>query len=686
MLIHRVEIENFRSLKSIDLDCGRMAEESDRSLVAILGRNGGGKSSALYALDIFYDVGARITTEDFYNYDPSKPIMIRVTYGNLRADERNEFKSYIENDCLIVTKRFSAPGTGKYFAAAKQIPQFAELRKLGARDRTNRYKQLVTDGTLPGLSGNPRSADQTNSMMDEYEGTHPDLVQTVEREEQFFGPKEIGGGKLDKFTKFVLVPAVRNAAHEGEKRGVIYELIDTIVLRQVNKRPDVRNLRAEMEEKIKRIFCQENLTELGGLGTAISKVLDRYSPGSELRLTWGDPEIPIIPLPKANAELVEDDFPCPISHTGHGLQRCLILTILQYLAMVERPAEDDDDKTTTPESGELAVKPPVAIFNPDLILAIEEPELYLHPSRCRHLSELFLALTKKPADANTPRNQIVYATHSPYFVDLHRFDQVRIARKNTNADGSAPCCVISQYSLSEAARELARVAGKDQKDFTRDSFRARSLPVMTVAMNEGFFAHAVVAVEGLSDVGALWTVQTRMNKQWAALGIAIVPAIGKTNLDRPVVVFRGLKIPTYFIFDGDASHKGKGSDNENQTKERNALCQRLAHVTKTEDFPSTQVHEFWAVYHHDLEAVLKDAADDKYNEVTEKAVKELGYSGASVLLKNTEGAARLVELIYEAGKTIPVLEQIVQKVTALCAPSGKSGEPIKEIKPEKGTP
>ena len=44
--------------------------------------------------------------------------------------------------------------------------------------------------------------------MAEFERDHAELLETVEREEQFFGPKEVGGGKLDKFTKFVLVPAV----------------------------------------------------------------------------------------------------------------------------------------------------------------------------------------------------------------------------------------------------------------------------------------------------------------------------------------------------------------------------------------------------------------------------------------------------------------------------------------------
>src|SRR4051794_18387979 len=107
MLIERIEIKNYRSLRSVDLTCGDPTSPESRSLLAILGRNGGGKSSILYALDIFYDVSAQINEEDCYARNPTNEIMIRVTYGNLRAEERREFQSYIENDRLIVTKRIT---------------------------------------------------------------------------------------------------------------------------------------------------------------------------------------------------------------------------------------------------------------------------------------------------------------------------------------------------------------------------------------------------------------------------------------------------------------------------------------------------------------------------------------------------------------------------------------------------
>ena len=93
---------------------------------------------------------------------------------------------------------------------------------------------------------------------------------------------------------------------------------------------------------------------------------------------------PKINLPSAIATLVEDNFKCPISYTGHGLQRALIFALLQQLSITDMspPTETREDMGDTEEEGGESKLPHV----PDLILAIEEPELYLHPARSRYLA------------------------------------------------------------------------------------------------------------------------------------------------------------------------------------------------------------------------------------------------------------------------------------------------------------
>lgn len=106
MIIENIHIENFRSLKDVNINCD--------DLMAIIGRNGTGKSTVLYALDVFYNIAAQITEYDYFAKKVESEIKIRITYGNLRDDEKEEFKSHVKDDKLTVTKVINSGGS-KYY-------------------------------------------------------------------------------------------------------------------------------------------------------------------------------------------------------------------------------------------------------------------------------------------------------------------------------------------------------------------------------------------------------------------------------------------------------------------------------------------------------------------------------------------------------------------------------------------
>lgn len=653
MIIKQIEVQNFRALKDVSVDCSGLA--------AFVGRNGAGKSSILYALDLFYDISANVSIEDFFNRDATDPIIVRVTFSSLSEHECREFASYLQGKDLLVTKRVTMNDGAidqRYFAAARQIREFAELRQLGRRDRTNGWKELADSGKFKNLNRSVRNADQVDAAMIEFENNNPELCEAMEREEQFFGPRNVGGGKLDKYTKFVHIPAVRDAAAEAAKKGSIHELIDTIVVRKINERADVQELRAEFERRVNEVYSPDNLTELRELGKEVTKVLERYSPGAELRLLWGDPKVPDIPPPPAIVRLKSDGYECPISHAGHGLQRCLVVALLHHLASL--PSEAAENGETEPLD--------TGVASPDLILGFEEPELYLHPSRCRYLADLLLQLAK-PDSSGRIRNQVLYTTHSPYLVDLQRFDEVRLVRRVTVVGEEVPLCRVRWFSLDNAARELERINDVAANTFTRDSVRARSFPVFTTTVNEGFFGDVVLVVEGMGDLGLFSRLQQIIGKNWVDRGIVIVPALGKENIDRPVIAFRGLEIPTFFVFDGDANCNARQRE---QTAKRNARYLRLANES-VEDFPETKVHADWAVFHVDIEDDIKHAVgEDVFNQARSVIATELGYDQPTRLLKNVDGAARFIEKLYEDGTTVPHLEEIVNAVTHMLDSSSLS--------------
>jgi hypothetical protein len=661
MLIKTVEVSRFRSIRGATLEC--------ESLTVLIGRNGAGKSSFLKALDVFYDVAAPITVEDFFNHDTSLPIEIRVTFGDLSPAEMEEFAPYVRDGSLTVTKRIRLEGNRvdqRYYAAAAQIPDFARIRQEPAKQqRIAAFRELVAGGSLPELSGSPRSADAVEELMAAYEREHPELLETIEREEQFFGPRNIGGGKLDKYTKFVHVPAVREAADEvGGRKGAIQQILDALVLRKLASREDVQAFRRDFEARAKELFGPATEAELEGVAGSLSRSLAEFAPGSALRLAWDAVAVPEVQPPAAKVTLVEDEFEGDIERKGHGLQRALVLTLLRELALLP-PALSGTagaEGATEGEPPDAAARTPA----PSLIIAIEEPELFLHPSRCRYLHRLLAELTAPNRD---PRNQVIYSTHSPHFVALRSFDQVRRIQKVRAPGGAAvPETTVRRFTLEQAALHLAEICEADPSSFTRDSFAARTLPLMTQTVSDGFFADAVVLVEGPSEMAALWKLQEILAEGWDERGIAVIPVGGKTNLDRPAVIFRGLGIPVYIVFDADQRHRGK--TDEERTRRTNRICLRLVGADLADlpdpEFPDTQVHDTWAVFEENLEAALeRDFGKEALMEAVRVATEEVEFEADKDALKNVHIVAKVLEIAYERDLRADTLEDVVRCIGRL---------------------
>jgi predicted ATP-dependent endonuclease of OLD family len=107
--------------------------------------------------------------------------------------------------------------------------------------------------------------------------------------------------------------------------------------------------------------------------------------------------------------------------------------MLQYLAMHQVSSSGG-----TEEGAERVTEAPADAEQPTqgvtLILGIEEPELYQHPSRQRHLASILLGLSQSGIPGVVPSVQVIYTTHSPLFVDIGRFDAIRVLRKMTGED------------------------------------------------------------------------------------------------------------------------------------------------------------------------------------------------------------------------------------------------------------
>jgi putative ATP-dependent endonuclease of OLD family len=340
MRIEKVYVENFRCIKE--------AEILFDDATSFVGRNGVGKSTILYALDSFYTPSTQYSKLDYYGHNSELEIKIRVTYGSLREDELKEFSEYIKDNKLVVSKKINSGGA-RYYGASAQIPIFADARKVPFQARRTLLKETFENGELPGLAAIPNNAAALDVLMAEYESAHPDMQAPIERETQFFGSKNVGGGKLDNFTKFVLVPAVRDASNEMEKRGAIMQLLDLIVTRSIANREDFQKFKTDFEAKAKELYGKDNLPELTKLGESVSERLRRYSPGADLSIDFEELKPPSIPLPDATVSVSEDNFSVPVRYTGHGLQRAVVLSLLEQLSLTPVPQVNPANTDTNTE-------------------------------------------------------------------------------------------------------------------------------------------------------------------------------------------------------------------------------------------------------------------------------------------------------------------------------------------------
>lgn len=97
MRIQRVEIQNFKALKSIDVSL-------DRTCV-LIGENDVGKTSFLQALDVFF-IGKKLSDKEFW-YKPAadQEIQLTLTFGDLPDDVLKEYRR--EDGTVRIRKLFS---------------------------------------------------------------------------------------------------------------------------------------------------------------------------------------------------------------------------------------------------------------------------------------------------------------------------------------------------------------------------------------------------------------------------------------------------------------------------------------------------------------------------------------------------------------------------------------------------
>jgi len=301
------------------------------------------------------------------------------------------------------------------------------------------------------------------------------------------------------------------------------------------------------DKKAQNVNAENRLPSIGIIEDRIKQLIIKLMPSvNKVSLKVLTEDVKTI-FSKGVELTIDDGVETDVLLKGHGLQRCIVFTLIQTLILNER--------------NELINTDPSKIEDNPILLAIEEPELYIHPQ----LGKLFYDVLNDFSKTQ----QVIYTTHSPRFIDVYESENIALVSKtNSNGTKIRNCDTTAFNGLT------------DRKMF-------QGLTQLNSDVNELFFAKNVIVTEGPEDKIAIIETCKKLNKikiRTEEIDITIVVANGKGNIPFFVRVLNAFDIKYVVVHDTDI-RTGMHQDAENTARSDNRRISDVIKNGKLVTFP-----------------------------------------------------------------------------------------------------
>lgn len=572
MRLCKFELRNFKAIQYATIDWN--------DLFVLIGENNCGKSSVLAAISCFLS-GSSIKDLSLFRHhqaDHDNAIELIGHFDRLTSSDENEVavRGRTYEGKWILKKRywFEKPSEGNEERGTwkEQLYTFSsEDDFIGwpSSDGTwsafpPEYQSLI-DG-IPNRPARPNMAAR-EALRDLVRSTRPDLVTPGE---PGWDPNPGGGGNWKSNANSILpraifVRAVHEAGDETNARdaSTYGKLVNLIVERQLSQRTELQALKDAIEGVLALFrpddeHPERQAIEVRQLQERINQGMNEVIGGQALIRTTAV-EVNNFLLPSTSLVIRDplSRIETEVTHQGHGLQRTLIMTLLQVLV---------ETQSQSSEPGAASAERPT-------VLLVEEPELYLHPQMERLMRDVLYRLAEQSG------MQVACCTHSPVFLDIssqHR----SIVRMVRQPDGDVASVQVTSELFTSQPPEI------------EERERLKTIARFHPTINELFFAKSVVLFEEFSAIAAveraaeligLFDRHRRLRRE-----VTFVDCDGKLNIPAFQRVLNAFEIPYRVIHDEDRSNQ--------QAFQVNG---RIASAASAN--PSTRIH---TVSPNDLEGIL----------------------------------------------------------------------------------
>lgn len=513
MKLEKIIIKNFRRISE--------AEITLASSSFVIGPNNSGKTTVIDAIDALLSLKTeKVSEADFRIADDETRVdTIELTgvFIDISDDtaQSRGFKGRVIDGKFTYKKTYKLTAVGKpkiesftypyklknEFQAVKKVQDLLDLG-ISTETIADRLGQTGVDYKLP------KNWEKDFIEVLEYENTQEPIAEE--------NPGGFPSNVNSKLPKVIRIPSlVSTTDFEGKDKGLLSECLSLLfedLLSQNTLATEIQDRLTELENQMKP---ETEGSLIKQLTNDVNCIISGVFPSCGIEIKPNLQNLQDILKPKYEVSLFSN-VKTKIDKQGTGLLRTTAFAMLRYHSNLRTQKQ-------------LETRP--------ILVAFEEPEIYLHPSAANLLRDTIYALGAT--------DQIVCNTHSPWMIDLTQ-EPLSLTKMITNADKTISCI---NYGLTSSFAKLP----------ADDKLRVKMLQLFDDEISRVFFADRVIIVEGDTEILAikntLKIVPEQLRKE-ILFKSQVIRARGKASIISLVKYLQDLGIFPYVMHDRDQGTTG----------------------------------------------------------------------------------------------------------------------------------
>lgn len=512
MKLEKITIKNFRRIGEAEIN---LASSS-----FIIGPNNYGKSSVIDAIEALLSLKTeKVSNSDFrIKSDCTQAETIEITgvFSGISPETSlsKGFKGRIISDRFTYRKTYKID-TVKPIIESKTYPY--KIKEKFASART--VKDLIDLGINQDELNENLKKQPEDKLPKNWEKDFPDVIEFETEKEPIFeiNPGGFSSNVNSKLPKVIRIPSLVNIQEieSCDKKYILGECLSILFEDLLGQTDLAKEIQLRLTDLENRMSPTTEGSLIKKLTLDVNNIINSVFPNCGIEIIPNLQNLIDILKPKYDINLFSN-VKTKIDKQGTGLIRTTAFAMLKYHSNLKTEKK-------------IETRP--------IIVAFEEPEIYLHPAAANLLRETIYALGKS--------DQIVCNTHSPWMIDLTQ-EPLSLSKMIYLEDETIGC---KNYGLTSIYLNLPQ----------EDKKRVKMLQLFDDELSRVFFAERVIIVEGDTELLAikntLYLLPENLRREVLAKS-QIVRARGKASIISLVKYLQDLDIKPFVLHDRDQGIPG----------------------------------------------------------------------------------------------------------------------------------